>query len=355
MSFTTVKGKTGVWLRLALLVWLTAGSGGRVFADTVMAAVDYFPLQVGNRWEFLANGFSSSALEVTGTALVNGVTTFVVTDDLGEQIFFTNDANGIRRHREYYPFDGFDVVFTPPLKQAHASMVVGGSVSSNGIATFTIFGIGSFPLSYTSTSRVEALETVTVPASTFQTLRARSTIRIYGALPGGYLDETLQQTDWLAKHIGPVKESQVSSDGSELLELVSTNLDDDADGTGDVIDNCPSLSNPRQEDNDGDGAGDVCDADDDNDGVPDSSDAFPLDNTETVDTDGDGIGNNADGDDDGDGLSDQDEAVWGSDPLVVDSDGDGVGDGDEVALGRRPTVNEAAVIGIINEILRMEP
>ena len=45
------------------------------------------------------------------------------------------------------------------------------------------------------------------------------------------------------------------------------------------------------------------DLDDDNDGVPDASDA-PLDASDSVDTDGDGIGNNADDDDDGDGVLD---------------------------------------------------
>jgi hypothetical protein len=57
-------------------------------------------------------------------------------------------------------------------------------------------------------------------------------------------------------------------------------------------------------DMDGDGIDNAADADSDNDGVPDSSDAFPLDPTETLDTDHDGIGNNADGDDDGDGVPD---------------------------------------------------
>ena len=57
-------------------------------------------------------------------------------------------------------------------------------------------------------------------------------------------------------------------------------------------------------DNDSDGIADVLDADDDNDQVRDSIDAFPLDSTESVDTDGDGTGNNADTDDDGDGVAD---------------------------------------------------
>jgi len=60
----------------------------------------------------------------------------------------------------------------------------------------------------------------------------------------------------------------------------------------------------------------------DSDGVPDSSDAFPNDNTEFVDTDSDGTGNNADTDDDNDGMSDTYEVAQGLDPLVDDAAGD---------------------------------
>lgn len=61
-------------------------------------------------------------------------------------------------------------------------------------------------------------------------------------------------------------------------------------------------------DTDGDGLDNSVDPDDDNDGVPDTADAFPLDPTEWLDTDGDGIGNNADTDDDNDGVPDASDA-----------------------------------------------
>ncbi len=66
-------------------------------------------------------------------------------------------------------------------------------------------------------------------------------------------------------------------------------------------------------DTDGDGTVNSQDTDDDNDGVTDGFDAFPLDASETLDTDGDGIGNNTDTDDDGDGIPDSVD----SDPLVA--------------------------------------
>ena len=45
--------------------------------------------------------------------------------------------------------------------------------------------------------------------------------------------------------------------------------DEDFDGVSDATDNCPSVSNPLQEDLDSDGQGDVCDEDDDGDGYTD--------------------------------------------------------------------------------------
>jgi len=116
--------------------------------------------------------------------------------------------------------------------------------------------------------------------------------------------------------------------------------DDDNDGVPDGVDAFP-LDPEEWKDEDGDLIGDNLDADDDGDGVPDDDngngipdheeldldgdgvdkarsipwDAFPRDPREFRDTDGDGIGDNADTDDDGDGWSDADEEKAGTDPL----------------------------------------
>lgn len=79
--------------------------------------------------------------------------------------------------------------------------------------------------------------------------------------------------------------------------------------------------------------------DTDNDGVIDSEDAFPNDDTETKDSDGDGIGDNSDAfpfnpsesaDTDGDGLANNADPCP-NDPLgTVDTDGDGICDNEDL-------------------------
>jgi len=118
--------------------------------------------------------------------------------------------------------------------------------------------------------------------------------------------------------------------------------DDDNDGVPDARDAFP-LEREEWEDADGDRIGDNFDADIDansladdrnNNGIPDNKerdwdgdgvknadaipwDAFPRDPKEWRDSDGDGIGDNADPDDDGDGHSDEEEKKAGTDPLDV--------------------------------------
>ena len=130
----------------------------------------------------------------------------------------------------------------------------------------------------------------------------------------------------------------------------ASQADADGDGIGDVCDNAPNIANPSQTDTDGDGIGDVIDTDDDNDGVPDSEDAFPLDTSESTDTDGDGTGDNADPDNDNDGVLDtldncintpnadqlDTDANGIGNVCDLDDDGDGFSDTDETTCGTDP-------------------
>jgi hypothetical protein len=118
--------------------------------------------------------------------------------------------------------------------------------------------------------------------------------------------------------------------------------DPDRDGIPSAQDNCPTTSNPGQENVDKDAQGNVCDDDADNDHIPNSRDAFPLDKSESTDTDGDGIGDNKDADDDNDGLTDVVEGRLGTDPKNRDTDGDGAIDGqDNCPAISNPTQTDA--------------
>jgi hypothetical protein len=116
---------------------------------------------------------------------------------------------------------------------------------------------------------------------------------------------------------------------TETLYIIFT-LSQTTSGAGGVtahetdgIDECYlgfNIAFNKYADTDGDGTQDNLDTDDDNDGVLDVDDAFPLDDTETLDTDEDGTGNNADTDDDNDGISDVTEAAG---PNSGDANNDG--------------------------------
>jgi hypothetical protein len=79
-------------------------------------------------------------------------------------------------------------------------------------------------------------------------------------------------------------------------------------------------------DADGDGTPNSVDADDDNDGLPDT-DEVSIYGTDPMSADSDG-----------DGLTDRDEIfLYGTNPLLWDTDGDGFSDSDELAQGTDPT------------------
>jgi hypothetical protein len=165
---------------------------------------------------------------------------------------------------------------------------------------------------------------------------ALSGARLYTLLDGVSGGSSLTQSDGSFILIGPAGSLILNvtqggyTSSSEMLELavdqvreieivltVDTN-DSDDDGIVDSLDNCPSIANPEQNNQDGDSKGNVCDEDDDGDGLPDD---FEIDH----------------------GLDPFDAS-----DADLDSDVDGLTNLEEFQLGRNPSINEGAIIQIIN-------
>ena len=119
--------------------------------------------------------------------------------------------------------------------------------------------------------------------------------------------------------------------------------------------------------------------DDDNDGLNDEFDPFPLDPYEQVDTDSDGVGDNGDNcpsvgnadqlnsdtdslgnecdpDDDNDGLTDAEELALGTNSILPDTDGDGWSDKEEadedtdpLSAGSQPELSTGLPIWLLHE------
>ncbi len=219
----------------------------------VSDAREFFPLQDGNRWTYLKNASTNITETVLpGTVSVNGVPTKRVQSSDGSMSYYTNDANGVRLHRQFEPDvlyeDGIardtEITYTPALKFAANQTSVGDVFTGQGTATYVIAGLGTTSLDYELTSEIQPEEQVSVPLGTFVAVRDELTLRLFDPVDGEPIGEGID-TLWLARYLGPVKLRQaVVGEGiDDTLVLTDVWVDTDGDG--------------------------VCDLDDDNDGVSD--------------------------------------------------------------------------------------
>ena len=253
-----------------------------------------------------------------------------------------------------------------------------------------------------------ALNVLTIDPSTLAIPNTTSTVADVEAIlvaetttTGTTTDTTTLENGTATADITPAETNpDLDGDGVSNTEDAFPNndqetADTDSDTIGDNEDNCPADANTDQLNTDGDTQGNVCDADDDNDGLPDTAeagmgtnpllvdtdgdgvndnvDAFPLDPAETTDTDGDGVGDNADvfpndasetTDTDGDTIGDNGDncpAIANADQLNTDNDGqgnvcdadddnDGLTDVAEAALGTNPLLVDTDGDGVSDSV-----
>jgi len=293
--------------RLEACLVLVVGVAAPATAEFL--AVDYAPIPPGATWIFQINGSTTLIRTVLPEpVVVRGVPTWVLDDvdglDFTGSQYVTNDAAGARVHKGFWPDpSGPDLtaVYDPPMIYLGAQVAAGEVINSSGDVALTFEGYGTFTFDYTASTHVIGVETVVVPAGTFEALRIDTSFTYSGTIYGEFISETTLETDWLAFGIGTVK-AIVDGDTVALSEssLLQADTDgdyilDDGDGNGtpgdhpctggetaNCDDNCVDVPNADQADVDSDGVGDACD------------NCTEIANTEQLDTDGDGYGNACD-------------------------------------------------------------
>ena len=153
-----------------------------------------------------------------------------------------------------------------------------------------------------------------VPDGEFDNLLDANGDGDYGDLADDYDGDGVSNEDEMAAYGGYTWSIQDYCHPATPTGLVE-DTDDDGDGYNDTYEAAcgsdPLLPMSFPTDNDGDDECDTLDDDDDNDGVADADDLWPLDHTEWSDNDGDGQGDNRDMDDDNDGWWDScDQSDW---------------------------------------------
>lgn len=215
------------FLMTSFIFWIVLQTGS-IFGETTG---DYLPLDDGNTWIYRSTGpdgvYQETETVLPGTTIINGVETKAVKTtggpDSGTVLYVTNDMDGIRSHAGYIPGEGW-LYFEPPLVLANRAMNIGETVNSSGRVRIIIFDYGTYFLNYESSNTIETIETITVPAGSYETIRTSGTDRIYGYLVGNWYEQQSNSTGWSARHIGDVKSIYQDSDGTVESILVSTNV-----------------------------------------------------------------------------------------------------------------------------------
>lgn len=158
---------------------------------TVSALANPFPLIQGNQWSYQVG----SSAAVTDTITVGSQSKSVYGNSMhdvirrsGGDLYLSNDAYGYREHgmnvprgicssngacHNYYAF------FNPPVTLLPLASTVGQTYLSSGNASLSVpdLSSGTYNLSYSASSSLDAPENVVTPAGTFQAFK-HSSIRI---------------------------------------------------------------------------------------------------------------------------------------------------------------------------------
>lgn len=196
---------------------------------------EYLPLTDGNFWTYSVTGtcgtYNETVTVLDGTTTINGVPTKALETSGGPYDqgieYWTNDSKGLRGHGAYLPVTEIGaawVYFDPPVITANSTMTINETVMSSGKATFDFDYYGTYILNYESTTTLVGVETVAVPAGTYESVKVHGTRRTFGTILNQPYDHTSIATNWLAKYIGIIKDTYTDVDCDEVRDLTNTNV-----------------------------------------------------------------------------------------------------------------------------------
>jgi hypothetical protein len=222
-----------VVVNLFLITYLFGISVSHSWASNIS---DYFPLNSGDSWTYLKDGYKTYTRNVLpGIFYVNGAPTKIIASPDNMKVYASNDMNGVRRHKETGSIneDGtnynFTSIFSPPVFYSSLNANIGDKFNSTGSFSLTISGIGTYTLEYSSTTKIVGYETVTVPYGTFSTIKINNNLQLYGYIGGSWFSWTRSSDIWSAKYLGAVKDI-TTDDGLTTTEvLTNTNIIPPAD------------------------------------------------------------------------------------------------------------------------------
>ncbi len=314
------------------------------------APLDVLALPGSEHWEVMTDGLPGRS--------------YITTEDYWDRWFESPIANGEYAAMRSIFGDGVEIIFSPDGHESNETQAAASPAPAIGsLIPLTFFrdtdgdhsGGGATDVDWFS---FPATDDWQYTIETMNLLSGCDTLLQIYNVSGGQLASNDNRAggdpssliNWTPTSTGTYY-VRVTRQGSNIqygsYELrIKLALDDDGDGTPNGFDNCPSVSNPGQEDLDGDGKGNACDncpsvanagqANADGDLLGDDCDACPNDPGNDLDGDGlcagvdncPAIANPSQDDLDGDGMGDLCDA---------DLDGDGTPNVQDCAPGARGT------------------
>jgi len=187
----------------------------------VFVAPEYFPLMVGNWWDFKDD--HTGAVErssVSGTRSISGTTAYIYLYSEGAKEYYSSDSNGIWLYGLYLITNEYtgDVIFDKPLLLMPNNAQIGTTQVSTSSFSMTVYypgyGYVTIHADITATMKILGLEDVQTSNKTLRdcfkgSMQMSMYIREAGQTITG---ETTYY--WFAKGVGPVKEFSSSYSGT---------------------------------------------------------------------------------------------------------------------------------------------